>query len=52
VQSEIEKLIEELDEDEVKVPAGLRRRIERVLKDDPTKSWDAVMRKVAEEDHR
>ena len=50
VQAKIDELVEELDEDEVKVPAGLRRRIEKALKSDPARSWDAILREVAEQD--
>jgi hypothetical protein len=50
IQDKIAELIEELDEQEVKVPAGLRQRIIKALKVDPTRPWDAVMREIADED--
>ena len=49
VQEKIEKLIEDLDEQDVKVPSGLRQRINKAIKVDPTQSWDAIMRDIAEE---
>jgi hypothetical protein len=50
IQKKIDKLVDELDEQEVKVPAGLRQRITKALKVDPTRPWDAVMREIAGED--
>jgi hypothetical protein len=47
IQKKIDELVDELDEQEVKVPAGLRQRITKALKVDPTQSWDAVMREIA-----
>jgi hypothetical protein len=50
IQKKIDELVDELDEQEVKVPAGLRHRITKALKVDPTRPWDAVMREIAGED--
>jgi hypothetical protein len=50
IQKKIDELVDELDEQEVKVPAGLRQRITKALKVDPTRPWDAVMREIAGED--
>jgi len=49
IQKKIDELVDELDE-RVKVPAGLRPRITKALKVDPTRPWDAVMREIADED--
>jgi DNA topoisomerase VI subunit B len=49
IQEKINDLIEELDESEVEVPANLRQRIEKAIKADPTQSWDAVMREIAQD---
>jgi hypothetical protein len=48
VQRKIDELVDELDEAEVKVPAGLRRRIQQAIKADPARPWDAAMREIAE----
>ena len=50
IQKKIDELVDELDEQEVKVPAGLRPRITKALKVDPTRTWDAAMREIADED--
>jgi len=50
IQKKIDELVDELDEQEVKVPAGLRPRITKALKVDPTQTWDAAMREIADED--
>jgi hypothetical protein len=46
IQHKIDELIEDLDEDEVEVPARLRQRIKKAIKLDPTRPWDAVMREI------
>ena len=51
IQDKIEELIEDLDEDdEVEVPTELRQRVEEAIKLDPARSWDAIMRELAEQD--
>jgi Topoisomerase 6 subunit A/Spo11, Toprim domain len=50
IQDKIDELVEDLDEDEVKVPAGLRQRIKKAIKLDPAQPWDAIMREIAEQD--
>jgi DNA topoisomerase 6 subunit A-like protein len=47
IQDKIDELIEELDE-ETEVPPGLRQRIEKAIKLDPTRSWDAIVREIAD----
>jgi hypothetical protein len=50
MQAEIDKLVENLDEEELVVPAMLRERIEKVLKARPAESWDTVLREMAEQE--
>src|SRR5262249_11728273 len=50
IQDKIDELVEDLDEDEVEVPTELRRRVEEAIKLDPARSWDAIMRELAEQD--
>ena len=51
IQDKIEELIEDLDEDdEVEVPPELRQGVEEAIKLDPARSWDAIMRELAEQD--
>jgi DNA topoisomerase VI subunit B len=50
IQDKVDDLIQELDESEVKVPANLRRRIERAIKADPSQSWDSIMRELSAPD--
>jgi hypothetical protein len=50
IQEKINELVEELDEHEVKVPAGLRHRIAKALKVDAAQAWDQVMREIADDD--
>ena len=51
IQHKIDELIEDLDEDdEVEVPTELRQRVEEAIKLDPARSWDAIMRELAEQD--
>jgi DNA topoisomerase VI subunit A len=47
IQDKIDELIEDLDE-ETEIPSRLRQRIEKAIKLDPTRSWDAVMRDIAD----
>ena len=47
IQEKIDELVEELDGAEVKVPVGLRQRIEKAMKADPARPWDAVLREIA-----
>ena len=47
IQDKIDELIEELDEAEFAVPANLRQRIEKAIRADPTRSWDAVVCEIA-----
>jgi hypothetical protein len=47
IQDKIDELIEELDEAEIAVPANLRQRIEKAIRVDPTRSWDAVVCEIA-----
>ena len=49
IQDKIDELIEDLDEAEVKVPPGLRQRIKKVIKADPARPWDAIVREIVEE---
>jgi hypothetical protein len=51
VQEKIDKLIDELGETEVEIPAGLRQRIETAIEENPERPWDALMRDIAEQDH-
>src|SRR5262249_8807594 len=46
----VKYLIEDLDEDEVEAPTELRQRVEEAIKLDPARSWDAIMRELAEQD--
>jgi hypothetical protein len=48
IQEKIDELIEEADEDEVEVPAGLRQRVEEAIKVDSAQPWDAVVREIAQ----
>ena len=50
IQQKIDELLEDLDEDEVEVPAGLRQRVKKAIKADPARSWDAIVREFAEQD--
>jgi len=47
IQDKIDELIEELGDAEVAVPANLRQQIEKAIRVDPSRSWDAVMREIA-----
>jgi len=47
IQDKIDELIEELDEAEFAVPANLRQRIEKAIRADPARSWDAVVCEIA-----
>jgi hypothetical protein len=49
IQDKIDELIEDLDEAEAKVPPGLRQRIKKVIKADPARPWDAIVREIVEE---
>jgi DNA topoisomerase 6 subunit A-like protein len=49
LQAKIEELVGELDGAEVKVPPGLRQRIKKVIKADPARPWDAIVREIVEE---
>ena len=51
VQARIDELVQDLDETEVEIPAGLRQRIETAVEADPEQSWDAIMRELVEQDH-
>lgn len=48
IQDKIDELVEDLDEDEGKVPTRLRHRIKKAIKLDPTRSWDDVVREIAD----
>ena len=50
IQDKVDELIEDLDEDEVEVPAELRQRVEEAIKLDPARSWDAIIGEIAEQD--
>jgi hypothetical protein len=50
LQDKIEELIEDLDEDEVETPTELRQRVEEAIKADRARSWDAIIREIAEQD--
>ena len=50
IQDKIEELIEDLDEDEVETPTELRQRVEEAIKADRARSWDAIVRELAEQD--
>jgi hypothetical protein len=50
IQKRIDALLEDWDEDEATVPAGLRQRLEKAIKLDPARPWDAVLREIADED--
>jgi len=48
IQNKIDELVEDLDEDEGKVPARLRPRIKKAIKLDPNRSWDEVVREIVD----
>jgi hypothetical protein len=50
IQDKIDEVIENLDEDEVEAPPELRRRVEEAIKLDLARSWDAIVRELAEQD--
>jgi hypothetical protein len=50
VQARIDELVEDLNGTEVAIPTGLRERIATAIKADPARSWDDIVRKIAEKD--
>ncbi len=51
-QERINEAIAEMEEEEeVDPPEGLRARVEQDLKAAPDRSWDSVLRQIAEDDH-
>lgn len=48
VQAAVDEVVEDLDDEEVPVTKGLQNRIKKMLKDDPTLSWDAALRAIVE----
>jgi len=50
IQDKIDELIEDLDEEDVEAPTELRQRVEEAIKLDPARSWDAIIREIAEQD--
>jgi len=48
IQDKIDELVKDLDENEAEVPARLRHRIKKAIKLDPTRSWDDVVREIAD----
>ena len=52
MQAEIDKLVANLDDEEVTIPAVLRERIQAVLMARPAESWDTVLREIAEQEVR
>jgi hypothetical protein len=50
IQDKIDELVEDFDEDEMEAPARLRQRVKKAVKDDPARSWDAIVREIAEQD--
>jgi hypothetical protein len=46
IQDKIDELIADLGDDDVEVPRGLRQRIAKAIKVDPTRPWDAVVREI------
>lgn len=52
IQERINETIAEMEEEEeVDPPDGLRARVEQDLKAAPDRSWDSVLRQIAEDDH-
>ena len=53
VQARIDEVLEELGDDdpEDEDPIGLRAKVEQCLQEDPARSWDAVVKEIAEADH-
>jgi hypothetical protein len=49
IQQKIDELVEELDEETEIIPAGLRQRVAEAIKLNPARSWDAIMREIAEQ---
>ena len=46
VQAKIDKLLDGLSEDEIEIPTGLRQRIAKEIKTDPTQSWDELLHEI------
>jgi hypothetical protein len=49
IQQKIDELVEELDEETEIIPAGLGQRVAEAIKLNPARSWDAIMREIAEQ---
>jgi hypothetical protein len=49
IQAEIDKLVGDLNADEIGVPTGLRQCIEKAIAADPTQSWDELLRGIVDE---
>jgi hypothetical protein len=49
VQAKIDELVEELDEDEVEIPADLHDRVAAHLRDHAETSWDDAVAEIADE---
>jgi len=49
IQAEIDRLIDDLNEDVIEIPTGLRQHIEKELEADPTQSWDELLREIVDD---
>jgi len=49
IQAEIDKLVADLDEDDIGIPTGLRHYIEKEIAANPMQSWDELLREIVSE---
>jgi hypothetical protein len=49
IQAEIDKRVDDLDEDDIGIPTGLRHHIEKEIAANPTQSWDELLREIVDE---
>lgn len=49
VQAKIDKLIDDLSDDEIAIPTGLRLRLEKQIEADRPRSWDELLPEIVDE---